>query len=53
MTSLQVMGDRIYVGDLQESFHFMKYKRSVRHFRKLQHQLRLLCTWFAQCIYIG
>lgn len=28
VTSLQVMGDRIFVGDLQESFHYMKYKRS-------------------------
>jgi splicing factor 3B subunit 3 len=22
------MGDRIFVGDLQESFHFMRYKRA-------------------------
>lgn len=28
MTSIQVMGERIYVGDLQESFHYMRYKRA-------------------------
>jgi splicing factor 3B subunit 3 len=28
ITSLHTLGDRIYVGDLQESFHYFKYKKS-------------------------
>eukprot|EP01101_Sappina_pedata_P009043 TRINITY_DN5147_c0_g1_i1.p1 TRINITY_DN5147_c0_g1~~TRINITY_DN5147_c0_g1_i1.p1 ORF type:complete len:1219 (+),score=480.96 TRINITY_DN5147_c0_g1_i1:47-3703(+) len=30
--SIQVNGDRIIVGDLAESFHFLKYKRVENHF---------------------
>ena len=26
--TLHTLGDRIFVGDLQESFHFMRYKKS-------------------------
>ena len=26
--TLHTVGDRIFVGDLQESFHFMRYKKS-------------------------
>ncbi len=28
ITTLHAQGERIYVGDVQESFHFVKYKKA-------------------------